>query len=186
MSQTSCTNIAHKRLGSNLYIVYVLFHCVSNPPPLACYNLDIHHLITIILGKTVSNKVRNQTVLYFTTSPIYCFCTTLRNRKPTNCVFSLKHSILLCQPTRKTFSRSWITLHSQIDRLSTKYIRQLKPTQKGSIGCIASCCLSPAHSVYQVCHGVGRCVKDGSYFSSSLEWKWTDSMNEISYYLNKC
>jgi len=35
-------------------------------------------------------------------------------------------------------------------------------------------------------HGVGRCLKDGSCSSSSLEWKSTDSMNVISYYLNKC
>ena len=40
--------------------------------------------------------------------------------------------------------------------------------------------------VYQVCHGVGRCVKDGSCFSSSLEWKLTDSINGLSHNLNKC
>jgi len=40
--------------------------------------------------------------------------------------------------------------------------------------------------VYQVCHGIGRCVKDGSCSSSSLKWKSTDSINGISYYLNKC
>jgi len=33
--------------------------------------------------------------------------------------------------------------------------------------------------VYQVCNGVGRCVKDGSCSSSSLEWKLMDSINEI-------
>jgi len=45
--------------------------------------------------------------------------------------------------------------------------------------------LSPACSVYQVCHSVGRCVKYGSC-SSSLERKFMDSINGISYYLNKC
>ena len=40
--------------------------------------------------------------------------------------------------------------------------------------------------VYQVCHGVGRCVKDGSCSSSSLEWKLMDSINGLPYYLNKC
>jgi len=40
--------------------------------------------------------------------------------------------------------------------------------------------------VYQVCHGVRRCVKDGSCSSSSQEWKLMDSINGISYYLNKC
>jgi len=45
----------------------------------------------------------------------------------------------------------------------------------------------PTRSVYQVSHhSVGRCVKVGSCFSSSLEWKWMDSINGISYYLNKC
>ena len=39
--------------------------------------------------------------------------------------------------------------------------------------------------VYQVCHGVGRCVKHGSCSSSRLEWKLMDSINGISYYLNK-
>jgi len=31
--------------------------------------------------------------------------------------------------------------------------------------------------INQVCHGVSRCVKDGSYSSSSLEWKSMDSIN---------
>ena len=35
--------------------------------------------------------------------------------------------------------------------------------------------------VYEVCNGVGRCVKDGSCSSSSLEWKLMDSINGISY-----
>ena len=40
--------------------------------------------------------------------------------------------------------------------------------------------------IYQVCHGVSRCVKDGSCSSSRMEWKLMESINEISYYLNKC
>jgi len=39
--------------------------------------------------------------------------------------------------------------------------------------------------VYQVCHSVGRCVKDESC-SSSLERMLMDCINGISYYLNKC
>jgi len=35
--------------------------------------------------------------------------------------------------------------------------------------------------VYQVWYGVGRCVKDGSCSSSSLEWKLMDCINGISY-----
>jgi len=47
--------------------------------------------------------------------------------------------------------------------------------------------LSVTHMLYvnQVCHGVGRCVKDGSCSLSSLsESQWTVVM--ICYYLNKC
>jgi len=39
--------------------------------------------------------------------------------------------------------------------------------------------------VYQVCHGVSRCVNNGSCSSSSLEWKSIDNIAGISYYLNK-
>jgi len=39
--------------------------------------------------------------------------------------------------------------------------------------------------VYQVWHSVGCCVTDGSC-SSSLERKLMDSINGLSYYLNKC
>jgi len=35
-------------------------HCVSkNVPPLTCSNFDIHHLIVIIFGRSVTEKVRN-------------------------------------------------------------------------------------------------------------------------------
>jgi len=42
--------------------------------------------------------------------------------------------------------------------------------------------------INQVCHGVGRCVKDGICSSSSLsESQWTVLIvNGISYYINKC
>ena len=58
-------------------------HRVSkNVPPSTCYNLDIHDPITIIFGRSVTEKARNQTMLCFPTSHIYCFCITLQNRKP--------------------------------------------------------------------------------------------------------
>jgi len=77
--------------------IYTL--CVKNVPTLACYNLDIHELIAIIFGRSVTEKVRNQMILCFRTSPIYWFCTTLRNRKPkiasfllnTVCCFANEH-----------------------------------------------------------------------------------------------
>jgi len=43
--------------------------------------------------------------------------------------------------------------------------------------------LSVTHMLYanQVCHGVGRCVNDGSYFSSSLsESQWTVLMKYLT------
>jgi len=39
-------------------------------------------------------------MLYFPTSHNYCFCTTWQNRKHLNCIFSLKHCMLLCQQTQ--------------------------------------------------------------------------------------
>ena len=45
-------------------------------------------------GTNVAEKVSNQNVLYFATSPNQCFCTTWGNRKPGNCVFSLKCCML--------------------------------------------------------------------------------------------
>jgi len=96
----------------------------KNVPPLTCYSLDIHDPITIIFGRSVTEKViisdiaifvlkrdvklqlttekvRNQVMLCFPTSPVYWFCTTLRNTKPRNRIFSLKHCMLLCQRTHK-------------------------------------------------------------------------------------
>ena len=40
--------------------------------------------------------------------------------------------------------------------------------------------------VYQVCHCVGHCVKNGGCSSSCMESKSMDSIAGISYYLNKC
>jgi len=46
-------------------------HCVSkNVPHLTCYSLDIHDPITIIFGRSVTKKVRNQTMLCFPILPI--------------------------------------------------------------------------------------------------------------------
>ena len=67
-------------------------------------NLDIHGSITIIFGTSVAEKVGNQNVLYFPTSPNVCFCTTWGNRKPKNCVFSLKCCTLLPKTRRNTLN----------------------------------------------------------------------------------
>jgi len=42
----------------------------KNVPLLTCYNLDTHVPIATIFGKNVTQKVENQTMLCFPTSPI--------------------------------------------------------------------------------------------------------------------
>jgi len=81
-------------------------HCVSKICPTydLLYNLDIHNPVALIFGRTVTKKVRNQMMLCFPTSPVQCFCITLQNRKPRNCIFSLLRCMLLCQQTHKTHS----------------------------------------------------------------------------------
>ena len=44
--------------------------CLKNVPPLTCYNLDIQDPTATIFGRSVTDKVRNQTMLCFPTSPI--------------------------------------------------------------------------------------------------------------------
>jgi len=49
----------------------IQIHRVSkNVPPLTCYSLDIINPITIIFGKSVTEKVRNQIMLCFPVSPL--------------------------------------------------------------------------------------------------------------------
>jgi len=85
-------------------------HRVSkNVPPLTCYRLDIHGSITIIFGTSGTEKVDNQNVLYFPTSPNLCFCTTWGNRKPEYCTFSLKCCILFTKNTRNTLKYHLVT-----------------------------------------------------------------------------
>jgi len=47
-----------------------LIQCLKNVSRLTCNNLDIHDLITIIFGRSVTEKVRNQMMFCFSTSPI--------------------------------------------------------------------------------------------------------------------
>jgi len=56
----------------------------KNVPPSTCYNLDTHYPITIIFGRSVSEKVRNQTVLLFShlTYIGLVLLHYLRNKKP--------------------------------------------------------------------------------------------------------
>jgi len=61
----------------------------------------MHGLIAIILGTSVTEKVGNQNVLYFPTLPNLCFCITWGNRKPENCIFSLKFCMLFTKKNTK-------------------------------------------------------------------------------------
>jgi len=94
--------------------------------------------------------------------------------------------MLLCQRTHKTHSNYHLVavklpfIPKVIDCLHQTIKTYLK--RKHSILLSVTCMLC----VYQVCHGVSHCVKDGSCSSSSLEWKLMDNINGISYYLHKC
>jgi len=60
-----------KRFGVWRGICREVIHRVSkNVPSSTCYNLDIHDPMTIIFGRSVTEKVRNQTMLCSPTSLI--------------------------------------------------------------------------------------------------------------------
>jgi len=103
----------------------IIIHCVSkNVPPLTCYNLDIHGSITTIFGTSVTEKVGNQKVLYFPTSHNLCFCTTWGNRKPKNCVFSLKCCMLF---TKNTLKYHLLTLEPPFTVKTIDWMHQTGP-----------------------------------------------------------
>jgi len=94
--------------------------------------------------------------------------------------------MLLCQETYKTYSNyCLVAAESSFILTVIDFVHQ---TFKTYLEKECNILLSVTHTlyVYEVCHGVGRCVKDESCFSSSLEWKSMDSINGISYYFNKC
>jgi len=103
----------------------LLLHCVSkNVPPLTCYNLDIHSPIAIIFGRGVTEKVRNETMLCFFTSPVYCFSITLGRRKP------IRQRIgALCvqqSPTTATLSTSFLLNHAPTAPSWTHWLQDLE------------------------------------------------------------
>ena len=103
-----CVDVFHHRLFITINDMYT--PCLKKTvPPLACYNLDIHSSITIIFGTSVTEKVGNQNLLYFPTSPNLCFCTTWWNRKPENCTFSLKCCMLFTKDTQNTLKYHLVT-----------------------------------------------------------------------------
>jgi len=106
-------------------------------------------------------------MLYFPTSSNLCLCTTWEFRKPDNCVFSLKFCMRF---TRNTLKYHLVTAEPPFTVETIDKMHQTGPR----------ILLSVTHMLYvnQVCRGVGRCAKS--------ELKSMDSINEISYYLNKC
>jgi len=84
-----------------VYTFSIYTPCLKKRPTFTtCYNFYIHSSIATIFGTNVAEKVGNQNVLYFPTSPNWCFCTTWGNRKPGNCVFSLKCCMLFTKNTK--------------------------------------------------------------------------------------
>jgi len=131
--------------------------CLKNVPPLTCYNLDIHDLIVIIFGTSVTEKLRNRTMLCFPTSPIYWFCTTLRNRKPKIASFHL--NTVCCFPNEHTKHIQIITwsLLNYLSGFIPKVIDCMHQTTKTYLEREHSILLSVTHTlyVYQVC--MSRC-----------------------------
>ena len=93
--------------------------------------------------------------------------------------------MLLCQRTHKTH----LNYHLVAVELPfiPKVIDCMHQTIKTYLEREHSILLSVTRTLYvfQVCHGVGRCVKDESCSSSSLECKLMGSINWILCYLNK-
>ena len=108
-------------------------------------------------------------MLYFPTSPNLCLCTTWGFRKPENCVFSLKFCMRF---TRNTLKYHLVTAEPPFTVKTTDGMHQTGPR----------ILLSVTHMLYvnEVCHGVGRCVKNGSSSSSLSESQWTVLMRYLT------
>jgi len=98
----------------------------KSPTFTTCYNFCIHSSIATIFGTNLAEKVGNPNVLYFPTTPNWCFYTTWGNRKPGNCVFSLKFCMFFHQKTRNTVkSITWSELnHPSLSKRSSGSTRQ--------------------------------------------------------------
>jgi len=132
---------------------------------------------------SVANKVSSQMVLYFSTLPNWCFCTTWGNRKPKIASFHLNaescfasrhrkhiHIINWSQLNRPLFSRESAVCNKQ--DLRSEY--SILP----SVTTHSSFTKSVVMSIAVLKVGVVRC-------RTSIE-KSMDSIGVISYYLNKC
>jgi len=101
------------------------------------------------------------------------------NRKPENCIFSLKCCMLFIKNTLNTLKYHLVTAEPSFTVKTTDWMHQTGPM----------ILLSVTRMLYvnQVCHGVGRCVntKQWELFFVKPECKSMDSINGMSYYLNK-
>jgi len=71
----------------HLHVLYTMSQ--KNAQPVACYYFDTHERILTCFRRNGADKVRNQKVLYYTTSNNLCFCITWQNGKCKNCIFHL-------------------------------------------------------------------------------------------------
>ena len=69
-TKDSGTDIASlvRRSLAGVYTPSASTPCLKNVSPLACYNFDAHEWILIFFGRNVTDKVGNQTTLYYATS----------------------------------------------------------------------------------------------------------------------
>jgi len=110
--------------------------------------------------------------MYFIFPPHLTYASALHG-KPENCVFSLKCGMLFTRNTRNTLKYHLVTAEPPFTVKTIDWMHQTGPR----------ILLSVTHMLYvnQVCHGVGRCVKDGSCSSSSLiESQWTVLMGYLT------
>jgi len=100
---------------------------------------------------------------------------------PMRLVFSDISLIIILPKTQNTLKYHLVTAEPPFTVKTIDWVHQTGPRKHSIL-------LSVTHMLYvnQVRYGVGRCLKDWSCSSSSLEWKSMDSINGISYYLNKC
>ena len=96
-------------------------HCLKNVPPLTYYNLGIHDLIRLrVFGRSVTEKVRNQMMLCFPTSPIQCLHCERGNTEDS--ALCMQHS-----PTAGALSTFFLLNHAPItapepNALITKFV----------------------------------------------------------------
>jgi len=114
----------------------------------------------------------NQKMLYFPTSPNWCFCTIWGNKKPRNCVFSLKCCMLFYQKHTKhikniTWSKSNYPSLSKWSNGCTKRDQEAN---------IVSCSMLPHTSCLPILSLCWSLCQKWTCSSLSMEWMSMDSI----------